>query len=102
MLDCQPQIVHFCGHGAGQDGIVLNDEMGQPALISADALGSMFKLFATKGVDCVFLNACYSLVQAEAISQHVNYVIGMNSTVGDKAAVAFAVAFYDAIAAGEE
>ena len=102
MLDCQPQIVHFCGHGAGEDGIVLNDEMGQPALISADALGSMFKLFATKGVECVFLNACYSLVQAEAISQHVNYVIGMNSTVGDKAAVAFAVAFYDAIAAGEE
>ncbi len=102
ILDYQPQIVHFCGHGAGKDGIVLDDETGQPALISADALGSMFKLFATKGVDCVLLNACYSLVQAEAISQHVNYVIGMNSTVGDKAAVAFAVAFYDAIAAGEE
>ena len=102
MLDYQPQIVHFCGHGAGQDGIVLDNDMGQPALISADALGSMFKLFATKGVDCVLLNACYSLVQAEAISQHVNYVIGMTQTVGDKAAVAFAVAFYDAIAAGEE
>ncbi len=102
MLDYQPQIVHFCGHGAGLDGIVSEDETGQPALISADALGSMFKLFATKGVDCVLLNACYSLVQAEAISQHVNYVIGMTQTVGDKAAVAFAVAFYDAIAAGEE
>ncbi|WP_337907093.1 ATP-binding protein [Iningainema tapete] len=102
MLDYQPQIVHFCRHGAGEDGIVLDDETGQPALISAEALGSMFKLFATKGVNCVFLNACYSQVQAEAISQHVNYVIGMNSTVGDKAAVAFAVAFYDAIAAGEE
>ncbi|KAB8331274.1 CHAT domain-containing protein, partial [Scytonema tolypothrichoides VB-61278] len=102
MLDYQPQIVHFCGHGAGQDGIVLEDETGQPALISAEALGSMFKLFATKGVDCVLLNACYSLVQAEAISQHVNYVIGMTQTVGDKAAVTFAVAFYDAIAAGEE
>ncbi|WP_017315129.1 nSTAND1 domain-containing NTPase [Mastigocladopsis repens] len=102
MLDCQPQIVHFCGHGAGQDGIVLDDETGQPALISADPLGSMFKLFATKGVDCVLLNACYSEVQAAAISQHVNYVIGMTQTVGDKAAVAFAVAFYDAIAAGEE
>nr|WP_246275804.1 ATP-binding protein [Brasilonema bromeliae] len=102
MLDYQPQIVHFCGHGAGQDGIVLQDETGQPALISAEALGSMFKLFATKGVDCVLLNACYSQMQAEAISQHVNYVIGMTQTVGDKAAVAFAVAFYDAIATGEE
>ena len=102
ILDYQPQIVHFCGHGAGKDGIVLDDQTGQAALISADALGSMFKLFATKGVDCVLLNACYSLVQAEAISQHVNYVIGMTQTVGDQAAVAFAVAFYDAIAAGEE
>ncbi|MBW4595678.1 MAG: CHAT domain-containing protein [Brasilonema angustatum HA4187-MV1] len=102
MLDYQPQIVHFCGHGGGQDGIVLEDETGQPALISAEALGSMFKLFATKGVECVLLNACYSQMQAEAIRQHVNYVIGMTQTVGDKAAVGFAVAFYDAIAAGEE
>ncbi|MBP5976214.1 tetratricopeptide repeat protein [Brasilonema sp. CT11] len=102
MLDCQPQIVHFSGHGAGQDGIVLDDETGQPALICADALGSMFKLFATKGVQCVLLNACYSEVQAKAISQHVNYVIGMNQAGGDKAAIAFSVAFYDALAAGEQ
>uniref|UniRef100_UPI0009598CD7 NACHT and WD repeat domain-containing protein n=1 Tax=Scytonema sp. HK-05 TaxID=1137095 RepID=UPI0009598CD7 len=101
ILDYQPQIVHLCGHGAGKDGIVLEDETGQAALIRADALASMFKLFASKGVDCVLLNACYSEVQASAISQHVNYVIGMNNTVGDKAAVAFAVAFYDAMAAGE-
>jgi hypothetical protein len=59
ILDCQPQIIHFSGHGAGVDGIVLEDETGQPALISADALGSMFKLFATKGVECVLFNACY-------------------------------------------
>ncbi|MEH1850167.1 MAG: AAA family ATPase, partial [Nostoc sp.] len=102
ILDYRPQIVHFCGHGTGQDGIVLDDETGQLALISADALGSMFSVFANIGVDCVLLNACYSLVQAEAISQHINYVIGMTQTVGDKAAVAFAVAFYDALAAGEE
>jgi WD40 repeat protein len=102
ILDYQPQIVHFSGHGAGEDGIVLEDETGQLVLVKADALASMFKLFATKGVECVLLNACYSEVQAKAISQHVNYVIGMNRTVGDKAAVAFSVAFYDAIAAGEQ
>jgi WD40 repeat protein len=102
ILDYQPQIVHFSGHGAGEDGIVLEDETGQLAFVKADALASMFKLFATKGVECVLLNACYSEVQAQAISQYVNYVIGMNRTVGDKAAVAFSVAFYDAIAAGEQ
>ena len=104
ILDVQPQIVHFCGHGVEQDGdgIVLEDETGQVALVQADALASMFKLFARKGVECVVLNACYSELQAQAVSQYVNYVIGMNKAVGDKAAVAFAVAFYDAIGAGEE
>ena len=100
ILDYQPNIVHFCGHGAGEDGIVLEDDTGKMALVQTNALASMFKLFAKKSVDCVILNACYSEVQAEAISQYVNYVIGMNRAVGDKAAVAFAVAFYDGIAAG--
>lgn len=102
ILDSQPQIVHFCGHGGGEDGIVLEDETGQAAFVRADALSSMFKLFAVKGVECVLLNACYSEVQAEAISQHINYVIGMNQAIGDKAAINFAVAFYDALGAGEE
>jgi WD40 repeat protein len=100
ILDYQPNIVHFCGHGAGQDGIVLEDDTGKMALVQTNALASMFKLFAKKGVDCVILNACYSEVQAEVISHYVNYVIGMNKAVGDRASVAFAVAFYDAVAAG--
>jgi hypothetical protein len=102
ILDYQPHIVHFCGHGAGEEGIVLEDDTGKMALVQTNTLASMFKLFAKKGVECVIFNACYSEVQAEAISQYVNYVIGTNKAVGDKAAVAFAVAFYDGIAAGYE
>ncbi|MDF5728900.1 MAG: hypothetical protein PUP92_12960 [Rhizonema sp. PD38] len=102
ILDTQPQIIHFCGHGAGVDGIVLEDETGQAAFLQTESLSSMFELFVTKGVECVLLNGCYSQVQAEAISQHVNYAIGMNRTIGDRAAINFAVAFYDALGAGEE
>ncbi|MCF3564873.1 CHAT domain-containing protein [Planktothrix agardhii] len=102
ILDYQPQIVHFCGHGAGQDGIVLEDDTGKMVLLETKTLASMFKLFAKKSVECVVLNACYSEVQAEAISQYVDYVLGMKKAVGDKAAVAFSVAFYDALAAGYE
>ncbi len=47
------------------------------------------------------LNACYSEVQAKAISQYIKYVVGMNTAIGDKAAINFAVAFYDALVAGE-
>ncbi|MFZ1027001.1 MAG: CHAT domain-containing protein [Limnoraphis robusta] len=102
ILDYKPSIVHFCGHGVGQEGIVLEDDTGKSAVVPTDALASMFKLFATKGVECVILNACYSEVQATAISQYVNYVLGMNKAVGDKAALAFSVAFYDGLAAGYE
>ncbi len=101
ILEHKPQIVHFCGHGTGVDGIVLEDDTGQPTLVDQEVLSRLFKLFAVKGVECVVLNACYSQVQAEAISQYIKNVIGMNQTIGDKAAIAFAVAFYDALGAGE-
>ncbi|RCJ33731.1 hypothetical protein A6770_41010 [Nostoc minutum NIES-26] len=58
----QPYIVHFCGHGVGEDGIVLEDENGQMILVQADVLTDMFEVFASKGVECVVLNACYSEV----------------------------------------
>jgi hypothetical protein len=101
VLDVQPHIVHFSGHGAGEDGIVLEDEDSKIQLVSTKALESLFKLFASKGLKCVLLNACFSEVQAEAINQHIPYVIGMSKSIGDKAAIAFAVAFYDALGVGE-
>jgi hypothetical protein len=101
MLDVQPHIAHFSGHGTGEDGIVLEDEDGKIQLVSTNALESLFKLFASKGLECVLLNACFSEIQAEAISQHIPYVIGMKKGIGDKAAIVFAVAFYDALGAGE-
>jgi len=100
LLDAHPQIVHFSGHGTGEDGLILEDNVGNAHLVSTEALESLFKLFASKGVECVLLNACYSEAQAEAISQHIGYVIGMDKSIGDKAAISFAVAFYDALGSG--
>jgi hypothetical protein len=100
MLDFKPQVVHFSGHGAGQDGLVFEDVVGQEKLVGAEALANLFKLFS-KRVECVVLNACYSAFQAEAIAQHIDYVIGMNQAIGDRAAIEFAVGFYAALGAGE-
>ncbi len=100
MLDVQPQIVHFSGHGGGEKGIVLEDQTGKAELLPTEQLTELFKLFAGEGLECVVLNACYSDVQAEAIHQHVPYVIGMNQAIGDQSAISFAVAFYDALGAG--
>lgn len=98
ILDYEPNIVHFCGHGAGEEGLVFEDETGQGKLVSAGALAGLFELFADQ-VDCIVLNACYSQVQAEAIAQHINNVIGMSQAIGDRAAIEFAVGFYDALGA---
>lgn len=98
MLDYDPQIVHFSGHGAGGDGIILEDSTGQPKIVSIDAIQGFFRLFPV--VECVVLNACYSETQAKAISQNVKYVIGIPYTIEDRLAVEFSVSFYDAIGSG--
>jgi hypothetical protein len=99
LLDHSPRIVHFAGHdGAG--GIVVEDEQGQAVQIPDDALATLFELCAQQ-IDCVILNACCSDAQATAIAKHVPYVIGMNSSVSDDAAIEFAVGFYDALGAGK-
>ncbi len=100
LLDFKPQIVHFSGHGSGDNGLALEDETGNVRLVDTQALAKLFKLF-TASVECVVLNACYSEVQAEAIVKHIPYVIGMNKEIGDKASIEFAVGFYAALGAGE-
>jgi CHAT domain len=100
LLGCQPHIVHFSGHGTGDSGVALENSSGQMQLVSTQALAGLFKLFQDK-IECVVLNACYSDVQAEAIHQHIDCVIGMNRAIGDRAAIEFSIGFYDALGAGE-
>ncbi|WP_104899440.1 NACHT domain-containing protein [Nostoc sp. 'Peltigera membranacea cyanobiont' N6] len=100
LLDFNPEIIHFCGHGSGDDGLVLQDDAGKAQLVPTEALANLFKRFATRGLECVVLNACYSEIQANAIAQHIDYVVGMNSKIGDDAAIKFAVGFYDELGAG--
>jgi hypothetical protein len=99
MLDLGPNILHFSGHGEGEAGLVFEDEIGNTKLVDGAALASLFELF-TDQLNCVILNGCYSEVQAQAIAQHIPYVIGMSKAIGDKAAITFAVGFYDALGAG--
>ncbi|MFH7028292.1 MAG: CHAT domain-containing protein [Heteroscytonema crispum UTEX LB 1556] len=98
IFDIQPQIIHFFGHGKSTGELCFENETSKSQLVKPDALAAMFKLFARR-VNCVVLNACYSEIQAKAIAQHIPFVIGMKDAIGDKAAIAFAVGFYKALAA---
>jgi hypothetical protein len=99
LLDEDPQIVHFSGHGVKEEGLVLENLSGQPQLVETQALAKLFELF-TDSVECILLNACYSQIQATAIAQHIGFTIGMNKAIGDRAAIEFALGFYDALGAG--
>lgn len=99
MLDEKPVIVHFSGHGAASGELAFEDANGLTRPVSPAALSGLFEL--TESVKCVVLNACYSEPQAVEIAKHVDYVIGMSDAIGDKAAIAFAIGFYQAVGAGE-
>ncbi len=64
----------------------------------------MAELFAALDakLEAVFLNACYTQVQAQVILPHVAHVIGTQTAISDKFAIAFARAFYEAVGAGQE
>lgn len=99
LLAEQPEIVHFSGHGEGQEGLVLVGHDKKPKPATAEALSGLFKQFPE--VKCVLLNACYAEMQAKAIVQHIDCVIGMRQAVRDDAAIAFATGFYDGLGYGK-
>jgi hypothetical protein len=93
----RPNVVHFSGHGTNEGRIVLEDNSGHARAVPPKALARVFKVLKDN-IRCVVLNACFSLDQAEAISQHIDCVVGMSSSIGDKAAIVFSTAFYLGIA----
>ncbi len=66
ILDFEPQIIHFSGHGEAEGELIFEDVAGNAKPVSSEALAGLFELF-TDRVECVLLNACYSHKQASAI-----------------------------------
>jgi hypothetical protein len=99
LLDVQPKIVHFSGHGTSNGALCFENQLGEIHPVEPEALAALFEQFSDQ-VSCVLLNACYSGVQSKAISAHIDYVIGMNQAIGDKATIAFATGFYQALGGG--
>lgn len=100
LLEDEPMVVHFSGHGGGAVGIVLHSQdQSEERLVAEDALAGLFRALKDN-IRVVVLNACYSEVQAKAIVKEIDFVIGMSDSVGDEAARVFAAAFYRALAFG--
>lgn len=95
----RPHIVHFSGHGARDGQLLLSAGDGRDQPVSAAALAELFRVMRDD-VRVVLLNACYTAAQAQAISQHIDFVLGTRSAIEDAAAAVFAPAFYSALGFG--
>lgn len=99
LLDVRPRVVHFSGHSTSDGRLYVENDSGNSSQVPMDGLASFFKLMAAI-VDCVIVNACHTDALADAISEHVDYVIGMSEQIRDSSAIAFSIGFYQALAAG--
>ncbi len=94
-----PAIVHFSGHGSDSDEIVFQDSQGKTKLVSKEAIVQTM-MASSDGIRLVFFNTCYSKNQAEAVTEHVEAAIGMNTSISDEAARVFSSQFYSSIGFG--
>lgn len=102
LLDTEPDIVHFSGHGAKEKGLVLQTDNQQPELVSTASLAKLFELInrGPNPIACIVLNACYSEAQANAMSPFIDYIIGMDKEIGDTAAIELSRGFYRFLSSG--
>lgn len=100
LLEDDYQVVHFSGHGTSDGRLVLEDVVGNPKFVSQEALADLLRSFPA--IQCVLLNACYTVRPGEPIALGVPFSIAMEDAISDVAAQYFTRGFYDAIGAGKD
>jgi CHAT domain len=90
-----PTVIHFSGHGS-QQGIIMRGD-SYDLEVSGPALA---RVFSNRNIKMVVLNACFSDLQAEALTAAAPVVVGTTASVGDEAARRFSAAFYRTIGNG--
>ena len=98
----QPHILHFAGHGYDKSGelYMVDDDTKGDKIIPYEALFMLFDTVKEDNLKLVFLNSCYSKVQADAILESIDYVIGMNDEIEDDSAKTLSTQFYSSFVAG--
>lgn len=88
--ETDPEIIHFSGHGSEKGEIVLDDGSGNIAMVSKEAMAAAVAS-ASKKVQ----------KEAQTVVDKVEAAIGMNTEIGDEAAIVFAAQFYSSIGFGK-
>jgi hypothetical protein len=94
----RPHIVHFSGTGS-EKGLSFVGADGRVRPVSPKALTNLFAILKDN-IQLIFLDACYSPVQAQALAAIIDCVITMKATLTNESRIAFASSFYRAIGFG--
>ena len=101
LLEEDPVVVHFSGHGGSTVGVVLHSEAGTDvSLVSSATLARLFAVLKDN-IRLVVLNTCYSEEPGESIVDEIDFVVGMADSIGDDGARVFAAALYRGLAFGK-
>lgn len=99
----RPVIVHVTGHGNTKELFFLAED-DAPTSVPVPALTALMRTMARDEARLVVLNYCESFAAARAITDdpegNIAFAVGTRSAIPDTDAIAFATAFYGAIAAG--
>lgn len=98
LLNYKPHVVHFSGHGE-EHGLAFDAGDDTSRWIGNETLVGFFKSAAAH-LECVVFNACYTESLSEAVSEHIDYAVGMNDPIDDMAAIHFSRGFYTGLFAG--
>ena len=79
--------------GEPRHGLIFAGSDGRARLVSTAALKATFDA-AGSSVKLIVLDACYSEVQAKALLDHADCVVGMAGSIHEDAARSFAIGFY--------
>lgn len=97
--ELNPDVIHFSGHGASTGDLVLENADGTAKLVTKEAITQTIMTSSDK-IHLLFFNTCFSFEQAVSITEYVDAAIGMTTSIGDKAAIAFAAQFYSSLGFG--
>lgn len=98
--ETNPTIIHFSGHGTEDGDLVFQDNAGLPKVVKRETVIEMINASSDQ-VRLVVFNNCYSSVIADEVVEEVEAAIGMNTSIGDQAAVVFATQLYSSLGFGK-
>jgi hypothetical protein len=99
LMKYEPHIVHFSGHGSKARKVLLEGATGRSKQVDPKGLVDVLRLYR-RHVRLVLLNACFTKPQACALTEVIDYAVGISKAIGDRAGVTFAGAFYRALGFG--